>query len=178
MLKLCQTNQRLHNICQNDLLWERKTKLDFNQYIKYKNLDETWRQFYFRIISPHSVIVKIIPNGSYFFPTYLMLIGPQTNLNTLTLNLVNTTIHNQRFSERYFIVIFLTGDFKTIGYIIYDRPTKSYNEYLIDNNKWYVNTQLIVIVNRGNISKLDIDRIINIYQPSLSNPQLEKIITP
>ena len=44
VLSLCQVDRRFEQICKNELFWERKVNLDFNE--KVGPLNVSWRKFY------------------------------------------------------------------------------------------------------------------------------------
>lgn len=63
LLKLCQTNSQLRNLCQLEQLWENRIKYEFPIAYNTKNayLEFSWKQFYFHL-NEHQTI-PIYANG-------------------------------------------------------------------------------------------------------------------
>jgi len=179
LLYLCRTDQRFSNVCNNDIFWERKTKLDYNNYLEYKRPNESWRSFYFRLVSPHQLTVKILNKYSGKYYTYCISVNSQTNLELLTIHLINTIQHYPLINEPYYILIFITPNFELTGYIIYNRLTTDYLESLVNDKQWYLKTQLILIVNTADISQVNpeiLTEYINSIKPLLNDSSLEQVL--
>jgi len=145
LVNLAQTNSEINNLCNDEYLWEKKSRLELSSLLFAKLIDQSWKSFYLRVMK-YNRIPAVSLLGKRCITKYV-LIEPTYTLKEES----EYVIASFKLLPNNLIIVYTDVYEKLTGLIYIDNIGK-YNEIL--NKEWQSETRYMLIMNSNVFNNL------------------------